>query len=123
MRVVGALMLLASAACGVWLAFQNRSVVIRAHVGHAVWTGHLYMVLVFGALLAAWLLLGMAFLTARRRPARRHASRSHRRTQPAPARQQPLAATRRQPVRPPSGYHPYRDTSLDTQPWMRASSR
>jgi hypothetical protein len=54
MRVAGALMLLGSAGCGVWLALQNSGITVQARVGRAVWTGHLYMVLVFGALLAAW---------------------------------------------------------------------
>lgn len=76
MRVAGGLMLLGSAGCAVWLALQNRDVMIHARVGHLVWTGPLYMVLIFGALLAAWFLLGIAFLVSRRRPTRRHSSRS-----------------------------------------------
>ena len=85
MRVVGGLMLLGSAGCGVWLALQNSQVMVHARVGGQVWTGHLYMVLIFGALLAAWFLLGIAFLAGRRRSARRPANRSAGRTPAAPA--------------------------------------
>jgi hypothetical protein len=100
MRVAGALMLLGSAGCGVWLALQNSDITVQARVGHAAWTGHLYMVLVFGALLAAWFLLGLAFLLGRRRSAHRRASRSARRA--AAARHRPFPPTadylRRDPV-------------------------
>ena len=114
MRVAGGLMLLGSAGCGVWLVLQNRGVMIRARVGGAVWTGHLYLVLVFGALLAAWFLLGLTFLAGRRRSARRRARKPAHRTPAAPARQVPYA--------PPTEY-PYGDPSFYGQPRMRAPSR
>lgn len=113
MRVAGGLMLLGSAGCGVWLALQNSDVVVRARVGRAVWTGHLYMVLIFGALLAAWFLLGLAFLTGRRRPAHRRAGRRARRTPPAAARQRRFSPT--------SEYR--RDPSPDPRPGIRGSSK
>jgi hypothetical protein len=94
MRVAGALMLLGSAGCGVWLALQNSHVVVQARVGREVWTGHLYMVLIIGALLAAWFLLGIAFLVGRRRRSvHRHASRSARRAPAAPAHQRQYPPT------------------------------
>jgi hypothetical protein len=113
MRVAGVLMLLGSAGCAVWLAFQNRNIVIRARVGNEVWTGHLYLVLVFGALLAAWFLLGIAFLVARRRPERRHARAT---------RHAPVAAPRAQPYSPTTEYR-RNDPSLYMQPGVRAPSK
>jgi hypothetical protein len=114
MRVAGGLMLLGSAGCGVWLALQNRHVMIRARVGGAVWTGHLYMVLVIGALLTAWFLLGLSFLAGRRRSARRRARK--------PAHRTPAAAPPQAPYAPTSEY-PYGDPSFYGQPRMRAPSR
>jgi len=114
MRVAGGLMLLGSAGCGVWLALQNRDVMIRARVGGAVWTGHLYMVLVFGALLAAWFLLGITFLANRRRSARRRARKA--------AHRPPAAAPKQAPY-PPTYESPYGDPSFYGQPRMRAPSR
>jgi len=92
MRVAGGLMVVGSAGCAVWLALQNSDIVVRARVGRAVWTGHLYMVLVIGGLLAAWFLLGIAFLTCRRRSAHRRARRS------------PATAARQQPFSPTTEY-------------------
>jgi hypothetical protein len=112
MRVAGALMLLGSAGCGVWLALQNSGITVQARVGRAVWTGHLYMVLVFGALLAAWFLLGLAFLLGRRRSAHRRASRSARRA----------AAARHRPF-PPTADYLRRDPSPDVRQRFRAPSR
>jgi hypothetical protein len=114
MRVAGALMLLGSAGCGVWLALQNKDIMVQARVGDAVWTGHLYMVLVFGALLAAWFLLGLAFLVGRRRSAHRRRSRSARRAPAAVARHRPF---------PPTAEYPRREPSLDVRQRIRAPSR
>jgi hypothetical protein len=114
MRVAGGLMLLGSAGCGVWLALQNSDIVIHARLGNSVWTGHLYMVLVFGGLLAAWFLLGIAFLTARRRSARRRAHRSTRRAPTAAAQQWQYA---------PTSQYLHGDPSLHVQPGVRARSR
>jgi hypothetical protein len=114
MRVAGGLMLLGSAGCAVWLAVQNRDVMIRARVGGAVWTGHLYMVLVFGALLAAWFLLGITFLANRRRSARRRPRKA--------AHRNPTVAARHVPYAPTSEYR-YGDPSFYRQPRMRAPSR
>ena len=114
MRVAGGLMLLGSAGCGLWLVLQNSQIVIHARVGSAVWTGHLYMVLVFGALLAAWFLLGISFLTARRRSAHRRAHRSTRRASTAAAQQWQYA---------PTSQYVRGDPSLQVQPGVRARSR
>jgi hypothetical protein len=70
----GLLSMLVSAAAGTYVAWQNRHTVIRAQVGSLTWTGHLDGVLVIGALLACWFLLGAAFIQCRiaeRRRARR----------------------------------------------------
>ena len=61
----GLVLMVSSAGAGTWLGWQNRDVVVRVRVGHDVWTGHLYAVLVVGALLACWLLLGAAFVQCR----------------------------------------------------------
>jgi hypothetical protein len=104
MRAAGGLMLVGSAGCGVWLALLNSDIVVRARVGRAVWTGHLYMVLVIGALLAAWFLLGIAFLTCRRQSAHRRARRRR-----AAAAHQPFSPTTeyaRRPVARRAGENP-----------------
>jgi hypothetical protein len=50
---------------GSYLAWQNRNTVVHARVGDLTWTGHLWGVLVVGALLACWFLLGAAFIQCR----------------------------------------------------------
>lgn len=57
--------MLAAAGAGGLLAWQNRQTVVSVHIGGMVWTGHLYAVLVVGALLACWFLLGAAFIQCR----------------------------------------------------------
>jgi hypothetical protein len=61
---VGMLLMLSSVGAGALLVTQNR-VVVQVQVGNEVWTGHLYGVLVIGALLACWFLLGAAFIQCR----------------------------------------------------------
>lgn len=65
MLIFGLLSMLVAAGSGGFLAWQNRDAVVRLHVGSVVWTGHLYAVLVIGALLACWFLLGAAFIQCR----------------------------------------------------------
>ena len=65
MIVVGALLLLSSTAAGTLVAWQNRAAVIHVKVGDWVWTGRLYALLIIGALLACWFLLGAAFIQCR----------------------------------------------------------
>jgi hypothetical protein len=78
MLVFGLLSMLLPATVGGWLAWENRDTVVRVHiVGDVVWTGHLYAVLVVGALLACWIVLGVAFIQCRiaeRRRVRRGAT-------------------------------------------------
>ena len=79
MVIFGLLSMLIAAGAGGFLAWQNRDAVVRVHVASMVWTGHLYAVLVIGALLACWFVLGAAFIQCRiaerrrgkRAPARR----------------------------------------------------
>jgi hypothetical protein len=61
----GALLMLGAAAAGGWLGWENRNAIVRVHAGDFVWTGHLYAVLIVGALLACWFLLGVAFIRCR----------------------------------------------------------
>ena len=79
MFIFGALCLLASAGTGTAIVWQNRDAVVQIRVAHAVWTTHLGGVLVFGALLACWFLLGAAFVQCRLAELRR--SRQARRAQ------------------------------------------
>jgi hypothetical protein len=100
MVLFGLLSMLVPASVGGWLAWQNRAAVVRVHVGSAVWTGHLYAVLIVGALLACWFILGAAFIQCRiaeRRRARAGAGAGEQVTpesQPA-SRQQRQTPTRR----------------------------
>jgi hypothetical protein len=88
--VLGLLFMIGSAGTGAYLAWQIRDVMVRIHVGEATWTGHLYGLLILGALLACWFLLGAAFIQCRiaeRRHARSEGSQPAERSQPAaPAR-------------------------------------
>lgn len=65
MVLFGLLFMLVPAGIGGWLAWQNRAAVVQVHVGSVVWTGHLYAVLIVGALLACWFVLGAAFIQCR----------------------------------------------------------
>jgi hypothetical protein len=65
MVAFGILCMLIPAGTGTYLAWQNRNAIVQAHVGNLVWTGHLYGVLIIGALLACWFLLGAAFIQCR----------------------------------------------------------
>jgi hypothetical protein len=63
--VIGVLAVLAPAGAAALLAWDNREVIVRVHAGPYVWTGHLYAVLVVGALAACWLLLGLSCIRCR----------------------------------------------------------
>jgi hypothetical protein len=91
--IFGALCLLASAGAGTAIVWQNRDTVVQIQVAHDVWTTHLGGVLVVGALLACWFLLGAAFIQCRLAELRR--SRQARRAQTGGRK----ARIRRTPVR------------------------
>ncbi len=76
--------MLSAAGAGGWLGWENRNTVIRIDIGHVAWTGHLYAVLVVGALLAAWFLLGAAFIQCRLAERRRARAAARARRRPAP---------------------------------------
>ncbi len=76
MLIFGILAMLASAGVGGLLGWQNRDVIVRVKVADYAWSGHLYAVLVFGALLACWFLLGASCIHVRlRERGERRASR------------------------------------------------
>lgn len=103
MLLFGLISMLVPAAAGGWLAWHNRDVVVRVQIAeNVVWTGHLYAVLVVGALLACWFVLGAAFIQCRIAERRRA-----RRDRAGPPAQQPLRhraprgrAARSGPARP-----------------------
>lgn len=98
MFVVGALLMLSSAATGSLLAWQNGAVV-HLRVGPWLWTAHLGGVLIVGALLACWFLLGAAFI--RCRIAERRRMRAARQAAGGP--QMPMPAADAAPPRPLAG--------------------
>jgi hypothetical protein len=63
--VFGLFCMLGAGGLGFLLAWQTRDVLLRLDLGPITWTGHLYAVLVVGALLACWFLLGAAFIQCR----------------------------------------------------------
>jgi hypothetical protein len=71
--IFGVLATLASAGIGALLAWDNRQTIVHLDVAGYTWTGHLYAVLVGGALLACWFLLGVSCIRLRFRE-RRHVS-------------------------------------------------
>jgi hypothetical protein len=92
----GVLLMLGAAGAGTLIGWQNRRVVVRVHVGPVVWTGHLWAVLIVGALLLCWFLLGAAFIQCRLAERRRvHTERKTEAEQPV--RPAPAPA----PARPP----------------------
>lgn len=77
MFIFGVLAALASAGAGGFLAWENRDVMVRVHLGNHAWSGHLYGVLILGALLACWFLLGLSCIHLRLRERRqRRAARA-----------------------------------------------
>lgn len=91
MIVVGALLMLSSAGAGVLLAWQNLAAVVHIRVGDWVWTGRLYTLLLIGALLACWFLLGAAFIQCR--VAERRGTRADRRAAAETSSATPTAAS------------------------------
>lgn len=65
MLLIGMLAVLVPAGGAALLGWENRNVIVSVHAGPYVWTGHLYAVLVVGALAACWLLLGVSCLRCR----------------------------------------------------------
>jgi hypothetical protein len=63
--VFGVLCVLVPAGAGALLSWQNRNAIVEVHVGGVIWTARLYGVLIIGALMACWLLLGVAFIQCR----------------------------------------------------------
>jgi hypothetical protein len=102
MIVIGMLMMLASAGAGAFLGWQIRHVLVRLRIGDFIWTGHLYALLILGALLVCWFLLGAAFVQCRfaeRRAGRRSATLAAPAASEAPARNR-RPARHAQPARP-----------------------
>lgn len=65
MLLIGLFAVLVPAGGAALLAWENRNVIVSLHAGPYVWTGHLYAVLVVGALTACWLLLGVSCVRCR----------------------------------------------------------
>jgi hypothetical protein len=64
--VFGLVSMVVAAGAGSWVAWENRHAIVRMHVvGDVFWTGHLSGLLVVGALLACWFMLGVAFVRCR----------------------------------------------------------
>ena len=96
MIAFGVLFMLIPAGAGGYLAWENRHAVVHARVGNLTWTGHLWGVLVIGAILACWFLLGAAFIQCRiaeRRRARRAAPEAGARRRPVAERAAPRRST------------------------------
>ena len=91
MLIFGLLAMVVSAGVGGVIGWENRDAIVRVRVADFVWTGHLYEVLVFGALLACWFLLGASCIHVRLR------ERAERR--PDRIEVDPAAATRRPAIR------------------------
>jgi len=74
----GALVAVVSTAGGAYLCWENRHARVRLEAAGHVWTGHLYGVLLAGALLAAWAMFGLSCIALwrRERRERRAASQS-----------------------------------------------
>lgn len=100
MLIFGVLAALTSAGIGALLGWQNRDAIVSVRVADFVWTGHLYEVLVFGALLACWFLLGASCIHVRLRERR---ERRVARAVATRAEVDPTAGARRPPARRGSG--------------------
>lgn len=70
MLVFGALAALASTAGGAYLCWENRHATVHLEAAGHVWTGHLYGVLLAGAVLAAWTMFGLSCIALWRRERR-----------------------------------------------------
>jgi uncharacterized membrane protein YciS (DUF1049 family) len=63
--VVGLVLVLSSAGVAVALGLQNASAIVHVRAFDHVWTTHLYTLLIIGALVACWFLLGISFIWCR----------------------------------------------------------
>lgn len=75
--------MVSAAGVGGLLAWQNRDAVVQVHVDQFVWSVRLYGLLILGALLACWFLLGAAFIQCRIAERRRAKSAPTRQAEPA----------------------------------------
>jgi len=66
----GALTAIAATAGGAYLGWENRHAQVRLEAAGHVWTGHLYGVLLAGAVLAAWAMFGLSCIGLWRRERR-----------------------------------------------------
>ena len=65
MLVVGLVLVLSSAGVAVALGLENASAIVEIRAFDHVWTTHLYTLLIIGALVACWFLLGISFIWCR----------------------------------------------------------
>jgi hypothetical protein len=66
----GLLAAVAATAGGAYLAWENRHAEVHLEAAGHVWTGHLYGVLLAGAVLAAWTIFGLSCIGLWRRERR-----------------------------------------------------
>jgi len=66
----GAFTAIAATAGGAYLGWENRHAQVRLEAAGHVWTGHLYGVLLAGAVLAAWAMFGLSCIGLWRRERR-----------------------------------------------------
>ena len=60
MLLFGVIVMLASTGGGAYLCWENRHARVHLEAAGHVWTGHLYGVLLGGAILAGWTMLGLS---------------------------------------------------------------
>lgn len=70
MLFFGVAVMIASAGAGGWLCWANRNLPVHLELAGYTWTGHLYAVLLFGAVLAGWFFLGASCIQLRLRERR-----------------------------------------------------
>jgi hypothetical protein len=66
----GVAVMIASAGAGGWLCWVNRNLPVHLELAGYTWTGHLYAVLLLGAVLAGWFFLGASCIQLRLRERR-----------------------------------------------------
>ena len=84
--IFGVLAMAASGAVGGLVAYDNRRTTVHLDIAGYVWSGRLYAVLVAGALLACWFLLGVSCIRLRLRERRAPRTASSRTPGPTLAR-------------------------------------